>query len=53
MTSLNHFFLTVLHDSYHYSLYHQKEEVLAAGQLHEKGENQELKNKLLDLQEEV
>ncbi|XP_012944946.2 uncharacterized protein LOC101846777 isoform X2 [Aplysia californica] len=31
----------------------QKEELLAAGRLHEKGENQELKNKLLDLQDEL
>ncbi|BFZ20670.1 hypothetical protein BsWGS_23709 [Bradybaena similaris] len=31
----------------------QKEEVLAAGQLQDKGENQELKNKLHDLQDEV
>ncbi|XP_055896566.1 EVI5-like protein isoform X4 [Biomphalaria glabrata] len=31
----------------------QKEELLAAGQLHDKGENQELENKLADLQDEV
>ncbi|XP_059139869.1 EVI5-like protein isoform X2 [Physella acuta] len=31
----------------------QKEELLAAGQLHDKGENQELENKLHDLQDEV